>query len=516
MKKALAFVLAVMLALSGCGGQSSSSAAGGESSVAEGERVPKDTLIIAQSAESTTMDPHEGKDAASVCVHRHIFDTLVSFDADMNIVPAAAESWEILSNTSTQFNLRTDMKFHNGDPMTAEDVKFSLERAMNTPAISALVGFIDNVEIVDDHTIIVNSAEPFAPVLSNLAYPAVAIVDKAVVEELGDDAFTNPIGTGPYKFVEWNHGENIKLTANPDYYKGEPATKNLLFRVIPEGAQRTIGLETGELDLSYGILPNDMEKITSNSDLALYETSGMSVTYLMLNNQKDILKDVRVRQALRYAINIDEIVDVIVSGAGTPAPNMIAPGVFGYDDELSVYEYNPEKAKELLAEANFPTDTVLTVMTAENQTRSEILQVIQSQLEEVGVKIEIQSMEYGVFYDAIANGEHDIAIFGFVTSTGDADYAFSSLYHSDSHGINGNRAFYTNTHVDELIDSARATVDSDERLALYKEVQEIVYDECPYIPLFIQNVVVGANKNVEGFKPYPTDYHDLYNVVCYE
>lgn len=522
MKRLLPILLACTMLLSACSSGSTSSTSTTSTGSTSGseqastELAMKDTLIIAQSADPTSLDPHVGKDAASTTVHTNIYNTLIEFDADMNPVPGLAESWEALSNKDTQFNLRQGVTFHNGEAFTAEDVKFSLERAAVTPAIAHLAGFIESVEIVDDYTVIVHSTEEYAPVLNNLSTPSVAIVCKSVVEELGDDAFVNPIGTGPYKFVEWNHGENVKLESYADYFGGESLTKNLVIRTIPEAAQRTIGLETGELDIAYDILPNDKSKVEENENLVVVERPSLSVTYTMLNNESEIFSDERVRQAVRYAIDIETIVDVIVSGAGTVVPNMIAPGIFGHNDDLEPYEYDVEKAKALLAEAGVAEGTKIKFYTADTQTRIEVAQVIQAQLDTIGLDVEISILEYATFYDAIANGEHDMAIFGFVTSTGDADYAFTSLYHSASHGITGNRAFYTNTYVDDLIDDARSSIDQDERIALYEEVQEIVLEECPYIPLYVQNILIGTNKNVEGFKAFATQYHKLYNVASYE
>ena len=232
----------------------------------------KDTLVWAQGADVTSLDPHQGKETPAVEVTDQIFDTLTVVDAATGeLQPQIAESWDQNSDTSYTFHIRQGVKFHDGSEVKAEDVKFSLDRAINSAAVSYIVDFIDKVDVVDDYTVNVELKAPYAPALRNLSVPFAAIVPKAVVEA-DEEAFKlHPIGTGPYKFVEWKQGDSVTLERFDDYYAGPAETQKLVMKVIPEASQRTIALETGEVDLAYDLLPNDLEKVRSNSDLQLFE-----------------------------------------------------------------------------------------------------------------------------------------------------------------------------------------------------------------------------------------------------
>lgn len=523
MKKFLVLLLALTLILGGCGGKTNEATQGtsneGTSTSGEAapaEKVQKDTIVFAQGADVTSFDPHIGKETPAITVTDQIFDTLTLTGDDMSVQPGIAESWEQLSDKSYKFNIRKGIKFHNGETLTAEDVKFSLDRAIASSYVSYIVNFISDVEVVDEYTVVVNTHEPYAPILMNLAHPSTAIVCKSAVEADPEGIKTNPIGCGPYKFVEWKQGDSVKLEAFEDYYFGAPATKNVVMRVIPENAQRTIALETGEIDIAYNLSVNDVERVKESKDLELLTTKTSSVGYISFNTEKAPFNDVKARQAIAHAIDKQLIVDTLLYGQGAVANSVISEVVFGGVKGLEGLEYDPEKAKELLKEAGVKEGTELTISVNDNQVRIETCQVIQGMLNEVGINLKIEVLEFGALIEKTTSKQHDMAFFGWVTSTSDADYTYYPLFHSSMHGAPGNRSFYNNPEVDKMIEAGRSNPDYAAREKIYKDIAVVLADEVPSLPIFFQNMSVGINKNIEGFTINPIGYHKLHTVKVYK
>lgn len=518
MKKILSLLLVLLLVLTGCGGAKNNevSEPTSKSDAAAPTGEQKDTLIYAQGADVTSFDPHVGKETPAITVTDQIFDTLTTTDNEMKVQPGIAESWEQLSDTSYKFKIREGIKFHNGETLTSKDVKFSLDRALASSYVSYIVNFISDVEVVDDYTVIVNTLKPYAPILMNLAHPSTAIVCKSAVEANPDSLKTSPIGCGPYKFVEWKQGDSVKLEAFDDYYLGAPSTKYITMRVIPENAQRTIALETGEIDIAYDLSANDIKRVKENDKLDVLTTKTSSVGYISFNTEKAPFNDIKVRQAIAHAIDKQLIVDTLLYGQGSVANSVISEVVFGGVEGLEGLEYDPEKSKALLKEAGVKEGTEFTVSVNDNQVRIETCQVIQGLLKEVGINLKIEVLEFGSLIEKTVNKQHDMAFFAWVTSTSDADYTFYPLFHSSMHGAPGNRSYYSNPEVDKLIEAGRTNSDYAERAKIYKQVAEILAKEVPSLPIFFQNSSVGINKKVEGFVISPVGYHKLNNVKVFK
>ena len=507
--RAMSLVLAAAMALSlaACGGNQENNGSGG--GTAGGY---KNTLTWAQGADVTSLDPHQGKETPAVQVNTQIFDTLVTVDPETNeVVPQIAESWEQTDDQTYVFKIREGIKFHDGSDLTAEDVKFSLDRARNSAAVSYIVNFIEEVTVDDDHTVTVKTTAPYAPTLRNLAIPFAAIVPKAVVEADENAFIQNPVGSGPYKFVEWNHGDHVTLKAFDDYYAGKPETENLIMKVIPETSQRTIALETGEVDLAYDLAVNDIPKVNSDDKLTVYEIPSLTCWYVSMNMNKKPFDNPKVREAMSMAIDRQTIIDTINAGSGQTADAIIAPAVFGYYS-TGVKEYNPTKAKELLAEAGYPNGFSTILWVNDNQSRIEMCQAMQAMLLEVGVQCNLEVLEFGSFISRTTAGDHDLAYFGWTTSSGDADYSYYSLEHSTQQGAAGNRSFLADPDVDKLIEEARSNTNEEERKELYKELAIKLDEINNNIPVYYSSINVGANKKVEGFVMDANGYHSLEKV----
>ena len=473
----------------------------------------KDTIVFGQGADVTSFDPHVGKETPAVAVTNHIFDTLVDTDPTTGeVIPQIAERWEQLSPVSYRFFIRKGITFHNGEELKADDVKFSLDRAIASGSVSYIVDFIKEVVVEDDYTVVVTTKAPYGPTLRNLAVPFAAIVPKDYVTANPDSLKNKPIGSGPYKFVSWSQSDNVKLEAFDDYFQGAPKTKYLVMKVIPEAAQRTIALETGELDLAYDILVSDLKRVEANKNLTLFEAPSLTCFYISFNMKKAPFDNQLVRQAINMAIDRQLLVDTVNNGTGSAADEIIAPAVYGYYS-TGVWEYNPTKAKALLSEAGYPNGFSATLWVNNNQSRVEMCQAIQEMLREIGITVKVEVMEFGTFISRSTAGEHDMGYFGWVTSTKDADYTYYSLEHSTQQGAPGNRSFISDPEVDRLVELGRTSADTKVRDAAYKDLAIKLKEIANNAPIIYTAITAGANKKVENFVLDPIGYHRLEKVT---
>lgn len=491
-------LLVLTLFLTACGG-------GGATSSNE--------LVVAQGADPKSLDPHASNDQPSTRVSRNIYDRLVEADSDMNIVPGLAEEWSQDESDPTvwTFKIREGVKFHNGEELTPQDVKFTLERMKNSSEVGHIIGSVDTIE-VDGQNVIVKTTEPFAPLLAHLTHPASSILNEKAVTEGGEDYAANPVGTGPFKYVDFVPSDYVELAKNEDYWGEAAKVDKLTFKPITEGANRRIGLETGEIDIAYDIEPVDRKEIGENKDLELAQDASLSTAYIGFNTQKAPYDDIRVRQAINYAVNVDDVIRNALEGSGVVATGPINDKVFGYNPNLTAYEYNPEKAKELLKEAGLENGFSTSIWLNDTPVRIKIAETVQSQLQEIGIDVSIEQMEWAAYLDKTASGEHDMYSLSWTTVTGDADYGLYPLFHSSQHGGAGNRAFYSNPEVDRLLELGRTSTSEEERIDAYGKIQEIIVEEAPQIFLYFDNQNVGMSSKLEGFVLNPAGNHDLSTV----
>ncbi|MGL5051901.1 MAG: glutathione ABC transporter substrate-binding protein [Fusobacteriaceae bacterium] len=500
--KVLALGTLALLTLTACG--SKDSAKVGE---------VKNKLVIAQGADAKSLDPHATNDQPSSRVAAQIYDRLVEQDENMKPQPGLAESWEQLDPKTTIFNLRKGVKFHNGEELKASDVKFTLDRMLKSAQVSHIVGAIETIEVIDDYTVKVTTKEAFGPLLNHLAHTAASILNEKAVTESGDQYGQKPIGTGAYMMDTWQAGDSIALKSNPEYYKGASPIESVVFRSIPEGTNRTIGLETKEIDIAYDVEPIDKARVQEDPNLELIEEPSLSMAYLGFNVNKAPFDNVKVRQAVAYALDVKPIIDVVYQGSGTSANSPIGPLVFGYNENAKSYENDMVKAKELLSEAGYPNGFSFKLWTNDSPARRDIAVIVQDQLKQIGIDVTIETLEWGAYLDGTARGEHDMFILGWVSVTGDADYGLYPLFHSSAQGGAGNRSFYSNPVVDKQLEEARASVDPVLRKKLYGEIQLKVQEDLPILTIAYTTQNVGVQKNVKNFKMNPAGHHKVFGVT---
>lgn len=471
----------------------------------------KDTLIVANMADIRTLDPLQGSDNVSANAHLQMFDNLVFIAPDGKIAPMLAERWEQPSPASYVFFLRKGVKFHNGLECTAEDVKFTMERAMGPLGTMArvLIKDMDSVEVVDKYTVKISLKRPVTPFLYALAESWGGIVSKAAVESGVHE--TTPIGTGPFKFVSWTKSDRIVMERFDDYYGQKPVFKNLIIRAIPETSSRMIELESGGVDVAYRVHHTDIKRIEENSRLQLLRNSTFRVDYMGFNCSKAPLNDVRVRQAIAKALDVAGMQKAVWHGVGY-APAGPLPKGFPYADEtLKDRVQDVEAAKALLKEAKVE-NLKLQLWTNEAKERVDAATIIQNMLAEVGITVEIRVMEYGTFLDGCRRGEHDLFMSGWGNNLPDPEYSLSRTFHSLGIGAN-NFSFFKNDEFDALMTKGAETPDGPERAAIYKEVQKIMLDQMPALYWSVQEDLVGTAKNIRNFEMHPRSFYRLWLIT---
>lgn len=512
-----ALLAATMLFAAGCGTKTEAPKTEAPKTDAQAPATPKPfSLVIAQGADIVSLDPHKANDQPSSRVTRQIYDTLIDQDEKLQLKPGLATEWKQIDEKTWEFKLRKDVKFHNGETLKASDVKFTFERLID-PATKApgafIMGQLAKVEVVDDNTFRLVTKAPFAPILAHLAHTATSILNEKAVKEAGDKYAEKPVGTGPFKFVSWTTGSHVDL-ARFDAYWGEKAKADTVkFRAIKEGSTRAIELETGAVDIVYGLEPQDYERMKAENKVQLLRDKTLSTNYIGFNVQKAPFDKVEVRQAINHALNVDEIVQHVLLNIGEKATSPISKLVWGANTELKGYEYNQAKAKELLAKAGLPNGFKTTIWTNDNPTRMKIAEVVQSQLKKIGIDVTIEVVEWGKYLADTADGKHDMFILGWVTVTGDADYGLYSLFHSSQFGSPGNRTRYKNEKVDQLLDKGRTSGNATERMAAYKEAQQLILNDAPWLFLNTGEEVNGLKKGITGFVAHPAGHHRVKNIV---
>ncbi|MDR0999410.1 MAG: ABC transporter substrate-binding protein [Clostridiales bacterium] len=465
----------------------------------------KDELIVAMAAEPQMVDPQADNNANNAKVARQMFECLVLMNNDGEIEPWLAEAWEFETEDSIMFHLRKGVKFHNGGELTAGDVLFSFKRGLElAPQVASILDMMDleKCEIIDDYTIRIKMTAPFAPILRHLAHPAAAIVSEKAVTEAGNEAFTHaPLGgTGAFKFVSWNAGDKITMERFEDYWGAKPTFKTLTFRFIAEGTNRTIELETGAVDVSLNIQANDVAKIEENAELTMYRGPGLGNTFARFNTLREPLTDANVRLALVKALNVESMVQAVFFGTGVPSYGLMSSQVWGYNDEYPPYSYDPEAAKNLLADAGYPDGFEITLMVSDNQDRMNMAEIMQNQWKAIGISSKLQVFETGTFFDHYGKNDYDICIVGMTTVTRDADYGLNQMWPTSA-TPEGMEPLYSNPEVDRMLEDGRKLTDDEAtRKKLYFDIQKIILDYVPMVPLFESEVLAASRANLKGFE----------------
>lgn len=520
-RKSLTFVLLLVLVLStilaACGSKKEE---GGKGS---GGDAKEKILVYGRGADSVKLDPSAVTDGESLGVTKNIMETLINFgEGSTELVPGLAEKWETSKDGLTYtFELQKGVKFHDGSDFNAEAVVKNFDRWMNgnaesNPYFQSMFGgfkgeknaVIKEVKADGDDQVVMTLNHAQAPFLKNLAMTPFAIASPTAFEKDAKGFEKKPVGTGPFTFVEWKRNDAITLEKNKDYWQeGLPKVDKLIFRSIPDNSARLNALTSGDIDIADGINPSDAASIEGNADLQLFKRPSLNVGYLGLTVTRKPFDDKKVRQAVNHAIDKKAIVEAFFEGQAEVAKNAMPPVIQGFNDEITDYEYDPEKAKKLLKESNYDGKEIelwaMPVPRPYMPDGQKIAEAIQKNLEDIGMKSKIVNYEWGTYLEKASKGEADAFLLGWTGDNGDADNFLYTLLDEDNIGSN-NYTYFKNDKTHKILKQAQIEVDEDKRAALYKEAQEILHEEAPWVPLAYSTPLLAGNKNIKGFNPHPT------------
>ncbi len=484
----------------------------GEQPAAEPAASEPVTLRLGLDVDAGTGDPRLARDTSAFRLREMLFNGLVYIQPDYSPAPDLAESWENPDDQTWVFHLKEGVKFHNGQELTAEDVKYTYETILDEEFGAPLRAFytpIQEIEVIDDYTVQFTLDSVYAPFLS---YLDMGIVPQSVVEEMGEDFGTNPVGTGPFKFVSWQRGNTIELEAFDDHFNGRPNVDRATLKIVPDNSARAVALESGDLDLIQSPLsPQDVSRLEDTEGFGVDRIPAAGYTYINLNTADPILSDVQVRKALAHLVPRQQILDSIFQGIGALANGPIPPGMWAYNPDIEAPSYDPERAAELLDEAGWTLGDdgirrkdgqplALTVRThSEDPDRRQIIEVLQAEFSQAGIQADTNVVEWPSYFNDIQNGNYQVGVIGWLNLT-NPDRAMFRPFTIDGPANYGS---YENAEVDRLIREARQTLDQEEAKQMYQEAARIIVDEVPYIFLQYQEYIAIYDDALEGFVPNP-------------
>jgi peptide/nickel transport system substrate-binding protein len=476
-------------------------------------RPDPNTLVMIIESSPTNLDPRVGTDGQSERISELIFDALLRRDEHFNVQPGLAERWEAPDSLSYVFHLRHGVRFHDGRPLTARDVKWTFDSLLQSKIPStkaATYKYVASVEALDDFTVIFHLKEPFATLPWNVSEGAIGIVPYGSGSELS----AKPIGSGPFRFVSAAQDQDVVVARNDEYWGGKPKLASVRFLVVPDETTRVLELRKGSADVASNAFSPDVATVLGEDrNLEILRAPGTIYAYLAFNLRDPILQDVRVRQAIAYAIDRRPLIESLWCNQVRPADSILPPQSWAYSSNVPHYEHDLVKAAQLLDAAGYPLRNgvrfPLTMKTSTDGTTRLMAAILQQQLAESGIALEIRSFESATFLADVAKGAFQFYSLRWIGGNQDPDM-FEAAFHSSKFPPNGsNRGHYANPRVDALIDQGRRTLDQERRKAIYAELQTILATDLPYVHLwYIDNVVVHTRR-VRGLTLNPSGNYDF-------
>ena len=471
------------------------------------------TVVMIIESSPTNLDPRVGIDAQSERIDGLIFDDLLSRGDNLNVAPGLAERWEIPDPLTYVFHLHRGVKFHDGRTLTARDVKWTFDSLLQGKIRStkaAVYRFVDHIDAPDDGTVIFHMKEPDATLLWSLSDGAMGIVP----EGSGDEMTHQPVGSGPFKFDSAETDREVVVERNDDYWGEKARVARVRFAVVPDATTQALELRKGSGDIAINSLtPDAVMTLARDPSLAVEIAAGTRLAYMAFNLRDPILKDVRVRQAIAYALDRRPMIEYLWRGEAQPARSVLPPQSWAYDGDVPTYTHDPNKANQLLDAAGYRTVNGvrfhLMMKTSTDENTRLMVAVMQQQLREVGIALDIRSFEFATFFSDVQHGVFQLYSLRWIGGNEDPDI-FEYAFHSAKFPPNGaNREYYSNPKVDALIDRARRETDPDLRKASYAEVQRTLAEGLPYIDLWYFDNVLVHTRRVRNLRLNPAGNYDF-------
>ncbi len=488
--------------------------------VSEPAFINESELVIGVVSDIDTLDPAVTMDNAAWKITYPCYDRLVQYDGGgTDIIPMAAKEWSISSDGHVYtFYLREDIYFNDGNNLTADAVEFSLMRVLQIDeGPSGYFRSIEGIEVVDEYTVKITLMEPFPPFLSTLATNGASIINPRVMDyekdgDLGRDYLSqNTMGSGPYLLHDRESNSFILKSSSGEYWGGAPTLDKIRLEIVHDPTDRTHLLKEEKLDIAEGILPEQVSELVGGQGINILENVSMGVNYVYINNTVKPLNDILVRQALNYAVDKQGLIREVMQGYGVEIKNPVPDGLLGLSPEHPGYDYNPELARELLSVAGYEDGFTVGLLYSNYRPYWENkAELIRDNLAQVGITVVLEFQEWPVLRKMVDEGEFDLCVGYWSPDYADPHMFLNFWYDSEKFGLKGNRAFYRNDQVDELLREAGSIVDKEMRAEIYREVQNIVLEEAPYIILFQEQSILAMRDHVKGYVYNPM-LENMYN-----
>jgi peptide/nickel transport system substrate-binding protein len=465
------------------------------------------------------LDPRIGTDAFSERIDELLFDSLVRKDEHFNLQPWVAENWEMPDSLTYVFHLRKGIRFHDGRPLTAKDVKWTIDSMIKGTVISSKTAttsyqHIASIEARDDRTVIFHMREPDSGLLWNLSNGAMGIVPYGSDRQFN----VNPVGSGPFRFVKNEQDNEVIVVRNDDYWADKPKVARIRFAVVPDTTTRALELRKGSADIEINSLTADMvQSLRGDRSLTVEEAPGTSVQYLAFNLRDPVLSDVRVRQALAYAVDVHPIIKYLWRDTVRPTASVIPQQHWAYDTNLHPYPHDPQKARDLLAQAGYSATGKrlhLVMKTSTEETSRLLAVILQQQLHDAGVDLEVRTFEFATFYADVVKGAFQIYTLRWVGGSNQDPEIFEYILDSKSFAPRrANRSYYSNPQIDAWIEQARTELDEEKRKDIYAKIQQQVLKDLPSINLWSLDNVIVHTARVRNVHPEPAGNYDFLRVA---
>lgn len=507
-----AFTLTFILILGACSESTIPEGAegGGQGS---GSGDADQEIIYAATSDVVGLSPTLTNDSVSSNVIEQVYEKLfVRNPETMEIEPKLAESYETPDDLTWVIKLKEDVTFHDGTPFNAEAVKYSFDK-LRDPETAAprasLLEPVDEVNVLEEYTVEIKTKYPYGPLLAALSHANAAIISPTADEK--QDLMQDPVGTGPFKFVSWNTGDEVVLEKNEDYWAGAPALDKVTLKVVPEISTAISMLQTGEVSFIDGLPSEQISRIESLENVDIIKKEGTPVYYLTFNHSLERNKDPEFRKAVASAIDRDAFVEKL-NGLGIRNDSILGPQVFGYDEEASNAgtAYDVEAAKKLVEENGYDSEPIK-LLTANRDNFVLMAEIVQAQLTEAGFNVEIETMEWATFLDTARTGAYDMTFLSWSNVTGDGSEMFYPNFHSDNVG-NSNRAQYSNPEFDKLVEESRTTIEENERKEILNEANLAMLEDNAAIVMYHGIVTAATDQSIKGLQLDPNGQWNLYNV----
>ncbi len=484
--------------------------AGGQGEKKEATQEEK-TFIVARSTDAQYLDAGYAWSEGEIDLMYHLYDGLVRYKNDeLEVEPALATSWERSEDgTVWTFELREGVTFHDGSPFNAEAVQFSYMRLIDEDHEYYGLGdysyfdyllsdVIEDITVEGEYTVSFHLKDKFAPFLTYMGYYSQFPVSMEAVKEHGEDFSKHASGTGPFKLVEWKEDEYITLEANEDYWGEKPKIDKLIWKVVPDISTRFLELQSGQVHAVKGLAPNQLESVKNNSDMKLHQVPGANIFQLTFNNESEPVDNKLVRQAIAHAIDKETLVEGVYEGLGTPAVTSVPPTVFGFNEDLEIHEYNPEKSRELLQEAGYDDGISITLNTFIHarpyvSNPVDAAEIIKDDLSKAGIDATIETNEWGTHSGLMRNGDYQAGFSGWYDIAYPSNFLKTML-------LEGSNANWQPEEMVDLAQQALSTYDRDEQERIYREMQVIAHEEVPTIPIAHNDYTAASSAAVKGFR----------------